>query len=106
MLLPDTWQFDVVTWAVTPRLVQELLSGHTAPRDVLWTHLKQGRAVMMEQLVQAAIQRASLNLNKQEDKTAPQWQGWGWVEVFFQVRATLNGFCTNLIILAATAHFR
>lgn len=70
MLLPDTQQFDMVTRAVTPRLAQELLSGHTAPRDVLWKHLKQGRAVMMDQLVQAAIQRASPNLNKQEDKTA------------------------------------
>lgn len=85
MLLPDTWQFDVVMWAGTPRLAQELLSGHTAPRDLLWKHLKQGRAVMMEQLVQAAIQHASPNLNKQEDKTAQQWQGWGWVGVFFQV---------------------
>lgn len=74
----------MVTWAVTPGLAQELLSGQTAPRDVLWKHLKQGRAVMMEQLVQAAIQRASPNLNKQEDKTAQQWQGRGWVGVFFK----------------------
>lgn len=39
---------------------------------------------MMEQLVQAAIQRASPNLNKQEDKTATVARmelGWD----FFQV---------------------
>lgn len=45
----------------------------------------QDRAVMMEQPVQAAIQRTSPNLNKQEDKTAQQCQGWGLVGVFFQV---------------------
>lgn len=59
-------------------------SQDTAPRDVLWKHLKQGRAVMMEELVQAAIQRASPNLNKQEDKTAQQWQGWNWVGFIFK----------------------
>lgn len=69
----------MVTWAVTPRLAQD-----TAPRDVLWKHQTgQFRAVMMEQPVQTAIQRTSPNFNKQEDKTAQQWQGWGWV--FFQV---------------------
>lgn len=72
----------MVTQAVTPRLAQELLSGHTAPRDALWKHLKQGRAVMMEQLEQAAIQHASPNLSEQEDKTALRRQGWGWVGVF------------------------
>lgn len=32
------------------RLTQELLSGHTALRDVLWKHLKQGRTMMMSSL--------------------------------------------------------
>lgn len=86
MLLPDTRQFDVVTWAVTPGLAQELLSGHsTQGCSVEASQTGQDRAVMMEQPVQAAIQRTSPNLNKQEDKTAQHWQGWGLVGVFFQV---------------------
>lgn len=74
----------MVTWAVTPRLAQELLSGHSTQEcSVEASQTGQDRAVMMEQLVQAAIQCTSPNLNKQEDKTAQQWQGWGWVGVFF-----------------------
>lgn len=75
----------MVTWAVTPRLAQELLSGHsTQGCSVEASQTGQGRAVMMEELVQAAIQRASPNLNKQEDKTAQQWQGWNWVGFIFK----------------------